>query len=257
MDLKINDQLYIVTGASSGFGKEIAIALAKEKAKVIAVARRAEILDEMAHEYPTIEPFPGDIMDSSTISALKDYIGERILKGILVNAAGPPTGSFLETKMDDWDNAYQSILRWKIELTKTFLPKLQEQKYGRLVYIESMSTKQPVPNLVLSTSLRLAVTGFVKTLADEVGTMGITANIMAPGYHLTPAVDRVIQKQSEVKGITFDEAKKMIEDDIPVGRAGDPRSFAALAVWLLSPWSEYITGQTISVDGGVIRGIMG
>ena len=257
MDLQIKDQLFIVTGASSGFGKEIALALAKEEVKVIAVARRSEILDEMAREHPTIEPFPGDIMDSSTISALKDYVGERTLKGILVNAAGPPTGSFLETKMDDWDEAYQSILRWKIELTKTFLPKLQEQQYGRLVYIESMSIKQPVPNLVLSTSLRLAVTGFVKTLADEVGTMGITANIMAPGYHLTPAVDRVIQKQSEVKGITFEEAKKLIEDDIPVGKTGDPRSFASLAIWLLSPWSEYITGQTISVDGGVIRGIMG
>ena len=257
MDLQINGQLFIVTGASSGFGKEIALALAKEEAKVIARARRSEILDEMAREYPTIDPFPGDIMDSSTIIELKDYVGERILKGILVNAAGPPTGSFLETKMDDWDKAYQSILRWKIELTKTFLPKLQDQQYGRLVYIESMSTKQPVPNLVLSTSLRLAVTGFVKTLADEVGKMGITANIMAPGYHLTPAVDRVIQKQSEVKGITFEEAKKLIEEDIPVGKAGDPRSFASLAAWLLSPWSEYITGQTISVDGGVIRGIMG
>jgi 3-oxoacyl-[acyl-carrier protein] reductase len=79
----------------------------------------------------------------------------------------------------------------------------------------------------------------------------------APGYHLTPAVDRVIRKQSEVKGITYDEAKKLIEDDIPVGKAGDPRSFASLAVWLLFPCSEYITGQTISVDGGVIRGIMG
>ncbi|MBL7111289.1 MAG: SDR family oxidoreductase [Bacteroidales bacterium] len=257
MDLKIKDQLFIVTGASSGFGKEITIALAKEGARVIAVARRSEILNKMAGDQSTIEPFPGDIMDSATISALKDYVGDRPLKGILVNAAGPPTGSFLETNMEDWDKAYQSILRWKIELTKTFLPQLREQKYGRLVYIESMSTKQPVPNLVLSTSLRLAVTGFVKTLADEVGKMGITANIMAPGYHMTPAVDRVIQKQSEVKGITFHEAKKMIEDDIPVGKAGDPRSFASLAAWLLSPWSEYITGQTISVDGGVIRGIMG
>ncbi len=257
MDLQIKGQLFIVTGASSGFGKEITLALAKEGARVIAVARRSEILDKMAGENPTVEPFPGDIMKSATIISLKEHVEKRTLKGILVNAAGPPAGSFLETKMEDWDRAYQSILRWKIELTKAFLPHLMENKYGRLVYIESMSTKQPVPNLVLSTSLRLAVTGFVKTLADEVGRMGITANIMAPGYHLTPAVDRVIQKQSEVNGITFDEAKKRIENDIPVGKVGDPGSFASLAAWLLSPWSEYITGQTISVDGGVIRGIMG
>ena len=257
MDLKLKDQLFIVTGASSGFGKEITLALAGEKAKIVAVARRSELLGKMAGEYTGIEPFPGDIMNSDTINSLKEFIGNRPLKGILVNAAGPPTGSFLETEMEDWDKAYHSILRWKIELTKTFLPLFLEQKYGRLVYIESMATKQPVPNLVLSTSLRLAVTGFVKTLSDEVGKSGITANLMAPGYHLTPAVDRVIRKQGEVKGISFEEAKKMIEDDIPVGKAGDPRSFASLAVWLLSPWSEYITGQTISVDGGVIRGIMG
>jgi len=257
MNLQIKDQLFIVTGASSGFGKEIALALVEEDANVIAIARRSEILNEMTGMHPNIEPFPGDIMDPATISALKEFVADRPLKGMLINAGGPPTGSFLETKMEDWDKAYQSILRWKIELTKAFLPKFQEQKYGRLVYIESMSTKQPIQNLVLSTSFRLAVTGFVKTLADEVGTEGITANIMAPGYHLTPAVDRVIQKQSELKGITFEEAKRMIEEDIPVGKAGDPRNFASLATWLFSPWSKYITGQTISVDGGVIRGIMG
>jgi len=257
MDLQIKDHLFVVCGASSGFGKEIAVKLAGENARVIAVARRPGLLEQMANDQAGIEPFPGDIMDPATIHSLKDYIDNRDLKGILVNAAGPATSSFLETELEDWDKAYRSILRWKIELTKIFLPTLMEKGYGRLLYIESMATKQPVPNLVLSTSMRLAVTGFVKTLADEVGKMGITANILAPGYHLTPAVDRVIEKQSKVKGITFDEAKKIIEEDIPVGKAGNPENLASLAAWLLSPWSEYITGQTISVDGGVIRGIMG
>ena len=257
MDLKIKDQLFIVAGASSGFGKEIAMKLAEEGALVIGIARRAELLNRMAADHPGIESFPGDIMRTETIGKLKEYVGNRILKGMLVNASGPPTGSIEETEMEDWDRAYNTIFRWKVELTKTFLPVFRKQGYGRLLYIESMATKQPVPHLVLSTSLRLAVTGFVKTLADEEGKSGITANILAPGYHMTPAVDRVIKKQSEVKGITFEEAKRIIENDIPVGKTGDPENLASLAAWLLSPWSEYITGQTISVDGGVIRGIMG
>jgi 3-oxoacyl-[acyl-carrier protein] reductase len=159
--------------------------------------------------------------------------------------------------MEDWDRAYKQVLRWKVDLAHTFLPLFEKNNYGRYLFIESISVKQPVPNLVLSTSLRMAVTGFVKTLSDEIALKGITANVMAPGMHMTPALERVIRKSSEVNGISFEEAKEKIIDNIPVKKTGGVDDFGSLALWLLSPWSSYITGQTISVDGGAVRGAMG
>jgi 3-oxoacyl-[acyl-carrier protein] reductase len=103
----------------------------------------------------------------------------------------------------------------------------------------------------------MAVTGFVKTLSDEIALKGITANVLAPGMHMTPALERLIWKNSEVDGISFDEAKEKIIDNVPVKRTGNVDDFGSLALWLLSPWSSYITGQTISVDGGAVRGAMG
>jgi 3-oxoacyl-[acyl-carrier protein] reductase len=257
MDLHLKDRLFIVTGASSGFGKAITTALTAEKAKVIAVARGMEKLEALKKETPGVEIISLDITLPESLRVLYQTIGNRDLSGIVVNAGGPPAKAFLETEMQDWDEAYRMILRWKVELTHMFLPFFEQNQYGRYLFIESVSVKQPVPNLVLSTSLRLAVTGFVKTFSDEIAHIGITANVMAPGYHMTPALERVVRKNSEVQGVSLDDALAGMLQGIPTGKAGNLRDFASLALWLLSPLSSYVTGQTISVDGGSVRGIMG
>jgi 3-oxoacyl-[acyl-carrier protein] reductase len=257
MDLQIKDKLFIVTGASSGFGKAIAARLTIEKARVIAVARGREKLESLRKEHSSIEIMAMDITLPEALNSLIETVGERDLTGIVVNAGGPPAKAFLETNMVDWDRAYKDILRWKVDLTHTFLPLFVKNNYGRYLFIESISVKQPVPNLVLSNSLRMAVTGFVKTFSDEIAHRGITANIMAPGYHMTPALERVIRKHSEVAGISFNEAKNEMVGRVPTRKTGNVDDFASLAAWLLSPWSSYITGQTISVDGGAVRGSMG
>lgn len=120
-----------------------------------------------------------------------------------------------------------------------------------------MSVKQPVENLVLSNSLRLSVVGFVKTLSQEIADRGITLNILAPGYHDTQAMQRLFVKKSQVQNISVEEAGKQFEDEIKMGKMGNPDEFASLAIWLLSPHSRYITGQTISVDGGLIKSVFG
>jgi 3-oxoacyl-[acyl-carrier protein] reductase len=257
MDLKIKDKLFIVSGASSGFGLAITKSLIEEGAKVIVNARREEALLNLKETYPSLEVIPGDITTDAVISALFRQVGERRLDGMVINAGGPPAMTFRETDMQDWDNAFQSLVRWKVKITHALLDKFVPQQYGRLLYIESASVKQPVENLVLSTSMRLAVVGFVKTLSQEVGDVGITANVLAPGYHATPAVERLFEKKSILLGISPEEAKSIFEKEALMGKLGDPHDLASMATWLLSPLSSYVTGQTISIDGGLIKGIMG
>ena len=200
-----------------------------------------------------VEVLPVDITQINSIDLLEDLIGKRQPDGILLNSAGPPAKPFIETTLEDWDQAYYQLLRWKVELTRRLLPLFQMKKYGRFVYIESSAIKQPIDNLVLSTSIRLSVAGFVKTLSQEIADQGITFNILAPGYHDTPAIDRIVVKKSIHDGITLQEAKKLIVHSIPMKKMGETDNFSSLAVWLLSPKSEFITGQVFVIDGGMVR----
>lgn len=258
MDLLLKNKLFAVTGSTSGFGLAIVKHLIDEGAHVIVNARKEEGLVDLYNKHSDqIEILQGDITTDAVIANLFRIIGQRPLDGIVVNAGGPPAKSFMETEMSDWDHAYQTILRWKIKITYEILDKMIPQGYGRIMYIESAAVKQPLDNLVLSNSMRLAVVGFVKTLSNEIAQHGITANILAPGYHATPAMERLFEKKSMLLGISPLDARKIFENETKSGKLGDPSEFATLALWLLSPHSSFITGQTISVDGGLIKGTMG
>lgn len=257
MDLQVKNHLFIVGGATSGFGKAIAEALINEGANIIAVARGEEKLKALQAIAPTqVEIIAGNIAEQQTIDQLKTKVAQRQLHGMVVNAGGPPAKTVLETTLEDWDNAYQTLLRWKVSLTQTFVPAMMERKYGRVLYIESSSVKQPLENLVLSNSLRVAVVGMVKTLSQEIAKSGVTLNILGPGSHNTPAVDRIYHKKSEQTGLPFDEVKEKAIAQIPVGALGEASDFASLALWLLSPMSRYITGETITVDGGAVKSML-
>jgi 3-oxoacyl-[acyl-carrier protein] reductase len=255
MDLGIKDQLFIVGGATSGFGKAIAEALLHEGANILVVARSADQLQALYGNVPAAEIIAADITQPATINQLQTTVGSRQLHGIAINAGGPPAKMVLETTLNDWDDAYQKILRWKVGIVHAFAPAMMKAGYGRLLFIESSSVKQPIENLVLSNSLRLAVVGMVKTLSQEIAATGVTANIMGPGSHNTPAIDRLYHKKVEQTGLAFDEVKKNAIQQIPVKALGEPQDFAGLALWLLSQQSRYVTGQTITVDGGMVKGV--
>ncbi|GAB7088525.1 SDR family oxidoreductase [Marinifilum fragile] len=258
MDLNIKDQLFVVCGATSGFGAAVLKYLVQDGAKVIAIARGRNKLIELEKAYPnSIQSFCADITASENIQLLLDKIDNRKLSGVFVNAGGPPAMKTLETKIEDWDNAYHQLLRWKVELTQALVPLMIKESYGRVVFLESSSVKQPIDNLVLSTSLRLAVVGFVKTLSQEIADSRVTLNIIGPGYHETPAINRLLDKKAEQENITVQEAKNKIASGIRMKRMGDPDDLGQLAAWLLSPASGYISGQTISVDGGQILSVHG
>ena len=258
MNIEISNQLFIVGGASSGFGKAIAEALIAEGAHIIAIARGEEKLLALRSAAPNqVEILAGDLSNPSILQSLINKVGDRQVHGILVNAGGPPAKTVMETTLEDWDNAYQTLLRWKVALTQAFVPAMIKYGYGRILYIESSTVKQPLENLVLSNSLRVAVVGMVKTLSQEIAKSGVTLNIIGPGSHNTPAIDRIYKKKSEQTGVPFDEVRAAAIQQIPVGALGEAADFASLAIWLLSPLSRFITGQTITVDGGAVKGIMG
>jgi 3-oxoacyl-[acyl-carrier protein] reductase len=198
------------------------------------------------------EGLPADLTQPETINEIIQLTGSHRLNGIVINGGGPPALPFAETSISDWDQAYRQILRWKVDLTQSMLPFFQSNHYGRFVFIESSSIKQPIETMMLSTSLRLAVVGFVKSLSQEMSASGITFNVLAPGYHHTPAINRIVNKRSKMAGIPADRVLQEIEESIPVKKLGNPDHFASLAVWLLSPLSDYVTGQVFTVDGGMV-----
>lgn len=259
MDLKIKDKYFVITGAGSGFGRAVAEALLSEGAHVLAVARSGDVLAQFISNAPfgKLEIVQGDVTQSSTIEKIVDWSANKGISGILINAGGPPAGGALETSEDQWDKAYELVLRWKVLLAQQVAALMIKQSYGRILFIESISVKQPVDNLVLSNAFRPAVVGFAKTLALETASKGITVNVLAPGYHNTPAMQRLYGKKSDTLGITIEQAKMQFIQQIPVGSMAGPEAMASLALWLLSPLSYYVTGQTISHDGGINKSIFG
>jgi len=258
MDLKLEDQRFIVCGASSGFGAAVARQLLLEGARVVVAARRGEELRKKFSNFAgQTEVIEGSLIYSETLDEIEKAARNDDLHGILFNAGGPPTGTPLQTDMADWDAAWQLVMRWKVDLALRLAPIFKEKQYGRMLFIESQSVKQPLPALVLSNAFRAGVVGFAKSLALEIAKEGVTVNVLAPGSHETPAIERVIENTKSIRGISYDQAKEEMEAKIPVGRMGKAEELASLAVWLLSPHSGYVTGQTISHDGGIISGLFG
>lgn len=258
MDLQVTDHRFIVCGASSGFGRAIAKQLLIEGANVVVVARRGEKLREtFGHFSDQTEIIEGSLIYSDTLDKIEQAAGNGGFHGIVFNAGGPPTGTPLQTDIKDWDAAWQLVMRWKIDLALRLAPLLVEKEYGRMLFVESKSVKQPLPALTLSNAFRAGVVGFAKTLSAEVAPGGVTVNVLAPGAHDTPAIERVIKNNSGREGISYSEAREQMEASIPVRRMGKAEEIASLAAWLLSPHSGYVTGQTISHDGGAIAGLFG
>jgi len=258
MNLKLKTKYFVVGGAGSGFGRAIAEMLADEGAVVLAVSRTEHKLVTLANKFPdNIELLCGDIMKSDIQSRIVVWAEEKQISGVVFNASGPPAGGIGDVNMQMWDEAWHTVVRWKIALSELLIPVFKKQQYGRLLFIESVSVKQPVKNLVLSNALRPAIIGFAKTLSQEVAVEGITVNVLAPGYHKTGAMERLFVKKAEIERINIDAAKQAFENEIPVGDMGTPEEMASLALWLLSPLSRYVTGQTITHDGGLVSSFFG
>jgi 3-oxoacyl-[acyl-carrier protein] reductase len=175
---------------------------------------------------------------------------------LVTNAGGPPSGPFERIAREAWQDAIRTLLDSAVDLARAVLPGMKQRRWGRILNVTSISVKQPVENLVLSNSIRAAVTGFARTLANEVAPFGITVNNLLPGYTRTERLDELASASSRMRGTEPKAVFAEWERQIPMGRLGEPREFAALAAFIASERAGYITGTSIPVDGGWIKGLL-
>lgn len=262
MDLGLGGRVALVAASSKGLGRAVAEELASEGAHVAMCARGPETLEEAAAAVSAAGP--GEVLairaDLSHADEAARVVVETLERfghiDVLVNnAGGPPAGSFEDHDREAWQAAIRLNLESALELTRRVLPGMKERGWGRIINITSVSVKEPVDGLILSNSVRAAVTGFAKSLSNEVAASGITVNNALPGYTRTGRLEELAEALSRKQGITPEEVEAGWTSVIPAGRLGEPREFAALVAFLASERASYINGVSVTVDGGRTRAL--
>jgi len=262
MDLQLQGRTAIVLASTKGLGRATALALAGEGAHVVISGRDQDALEWLRQEIAdmTGEPplaVPTDVTAAADIEQLVKQTVERHGKvDILINnAGGPAAGSFDQLTDEQWQQAFELNLLSYVRAIRAVLPHMRQQKFGRIVNFASSSFKQPIEQLILSNTFRTGVVGLAKTLASELGPDGILINTIGPGRIATDRVAFLDEKQAERQGLTADEVRRKHEANIPLGRYGEPEEFARVVIFLASPANSYVTGQSLLVDGGMVRAI--
>jgi len=263
MDLGLKDKVALVAAGSRGLGRAVAEELAAEGASLVLCARDQQTLTKTAAAIAEssnahVLAVPADVTNTADIKRLVESGNDRFgrIDILVTNAGGPPAGRFEQLTQQQWEDAIRLTLFSAVELTRQVLPGMKARRWGRILNITSIAVKQPVENLLLSNSLRAGLTGFARTLANEVAAEGITVNNILPGYTRTERLEELAEMMAEKQGISAGEFRGKWEKEIPMGRLGEPREFAALAAFLVSERASYITGTSIQVDGGWIKSLL-
>jgi 3-oxoacyl-[acyl-carrier protein] reductase len=259
VNLGLDDKVALVCGASRGLGRAIAGELGAEGASLALCSRDTGRLEAAAATLGgDVLAVPGDLAVAGEPTRVVEAVAERFgrLDILVANTGGPPAGTHDTLTLEDWDAATALLLRSTVELAAAALPGMKERGWGRILAVTSVAVKQPVDNLILSNSLRAAVTGYAKTLAREVAGTGITVNTILPGYTATERVTELNQANAGREGIDVAEVEARLVASIPLGRLAEPEEFSALAAFLASERAAYITGGAFAVDGGWLRGLV-
>jgi 3-oxoacyl-[acyl-carrier protein] reductase len=257
MDLDLKNKTALVCGASQGLGLAIAEALAREGCKVGLLARNAAKLEghvkAFAAEGMNAMALPADMFDWPQLQTALDSFG---MPDILVNnSGGPPPVDVTEVDPDLWRRQFEAMVLNQMRLTGAVLPAMRAKGFGRILSVASTSIVEPFASLAVSNSLRAALAGWMKTLAGQVARDGVTVNMLLPGSFATERIDRLNAREAEARGFTLQQVVADSSAEIPVGRYGNPREFAAVAAFLASPKASYLTGQMIRIDGGATKSL--
>lgn len=261
MDYKLKGKVAIVGGSSKGLGKASAMSLAKAGVSIVLCARSKEALEKTKRE---IEALGVEVLALS-VDMTKEEDNERIVKetidkfgtiDILVNnSGGPSPGSFRDFSIDDFDQAYNSVLRYNIRMIKLCLPYMEDKGWGRIINIASVSVKEPMPTMVLSNIFRTAVVSFAKSISKEIMGNGVTINTICPGYFRTQRITQLMEKESSEANVSVQEYEQEVMSAFPHKRFMSPDELGDMVAYLSSEQARSITGTTIQIDGGVNRGL--
>jgi 3-oxoacyl-[acyl-carrier protein] reductase len=262
MDLGIAGRVALVAASSQGLGLAVAGELAAEGANLVMCSRTEPTLRNACESIAAaggvdVLGIAGDLSVTADVEQIVEGGMERFgrIDILVTNSGGPPAGTFENISRANWDDAIRGLLTSVIDLTRLVLPGMKERGWGRILNITSIAAKQPVENLILSNSIRAAVTGFARTLANEVAPFGVTVNNILPGFTATERVEDLARTLAEREGLDSADIRARWESEIPMRRLGKPEEFAALAAFLVSERAAYITGSSIAVDGGWIRSL--
>jgi 3-oxoacyl-[acyl-carrier protein] reductase len=260
MDFGLKNKIALVAASSKGLGRASAEALVQEGAKVAICARDGKVLKATADEIAgasrsEVLAIPADVTNSRDIErVVKETVNHLGGLHILVtNAGGPPAGYFEEFNDKQWQEAFNLTLMSAVRLIRAAIPPMKKEAWGRIVNITSVSVKEPLDNLILSNSVRAAVHGLAKTLANQLGQYGITVNNVMPGYIHTDRVEQLAQHTTERTGQSVADVLAELGQPAPVGRIGQPKELGALVAFLASEQASYISGTSIPVDGGRLK----
>lgn len=260
-DLK--DRIALVTGASSGLGFAAARAIARRGARVAIASRGGEKLDAArerlrAEASAEVISVPADIRDADALAKLTGEVEHQLgpIDILVANGGGPPSKPALDVTEEDWQVAIPLALLFVPRLCRLVLPGMRERRWGRIVAINSVSARQPIPGLALSNALRPAVLGYLKTLSQEVAGEGVTVNAVLPGYTLTERQDELANAAAARTGRNREEIVAGWISGTPINRMAEPDEIGAMVGFLCSPEASYVTGQAVTVDGGYVRGLL-
>lgn len=263
MDFGIAGKVALVTAASKGLGRGSAEALAAEGCRVAICARTQAEVERTAEEIARksgaeVAPFVCDLSQAAQIQQLLEQIRQRWgdPQIVVTNAGGPPGGNFATTKLDQFPAAIELTMMSAIRLTYATIDAMRAKNWGRIVMITSVSVKQPVPYILLSNTARAGLTGFMKTVAREVAASGVTLNAVLPGTHATDRVLGMARQRQKQSGESLEEILKAQQQQVPMGRMGEAADFGAVVAFLCSQQANFITGESVLVDGGAYAGLL-
>ena len=260
MDLNLKGKSVIVCASSAGLGRAAAFGFAREGARVMLASRRENELKEAVAQikaqnggeaaYTIADLTVPDDIERLVARTLEAFGGVYTLVN---NSGGPPAGTF--DRFDDaaWQKAFELNLLSYIRMIRAVLPSMRQGGGGRIVNYASSSVKSPLDNLILSNTFRMGVLGLTKTLAGELGPENILVNVQSPGRIHTERIEELDRIRATKAGLTAEQVRVQACKTIPVGRYGEPEEFAKLTVFLGSPANTYLTGQSVLLDGGMVK----